>query len=73
MRCGLRVSDATGLAFDCIVHDRDHAPYLRYFNHKMKREALVPIDEQLRTDISHQQQRVRYRYPTERRCCSPGL
>jgi hypothetical protein len=63
MRCGLRISDATGLALDCVVHDGHGAPYLRYFNHKMKREALVPIDEQLQTDIGHQQQRVRDRYP----------
>ena len=34
---------------DCIVHDGDGAPYLRYFNHKMKREALVPIDDELGT------------------------
>ncbi len=63
IRCGLRVSDATKLAFDCIVRDRDDAPYLRYYNHKMKREALVPVDEQLDADIGHQQQRVRDRYP----------
>ena len=47
MRCGLRVSDALKLRFDCIVRDAESAPYLRYFNHKMKREALVPIDEEL--------------------------
>ena len=63
MRCGLRISDAAGLPFDCIVHDGGGAPYLRYVNHKMKREALVPIDNQLAADIAHQQQRVRDRYP----------
>jgi hypothetical protein len=45
IRCGLRVSDATGLPFDCVVRDADCAPYLRYYNRKMKREALVPIDD----------------------------
>ena len=46
------------LPFDCIVTDADGAPYLRYYNHKMKREALVPIDDELRALISGQQQRV---------------
>ena len=48
MRCGLRVTDALRLRADCVAADAEDAPYLRYFNHKMKREALVPIDEQLR-------------------------
>ena len=48
IRCGLRVTDALRLPRDCIVLDADGAPYLRYLNHKMKREALVPIDEELR-------------------------
>ena len=34
------------------------APYLRYFNHKMSREAAVPIDEELESEIRAQQQRV---------------
>ncbi len=63
MRCGLRISDATGLPFDCVVRDADGAPYLRYYNRKMKREALVPIDEELERLISEQQHRVRERWP----------
>ncbi|MGH3855528.1 MAG: hypothetical protein ACRDR6_18970, partial [Pseudonocardiaceae bacterium] len=47
MRCGLRVGDASKVAADCVVRDGDGAPYLRYTNRKMKREALVPIDEEL--------------------------
>ena len=47
MRCGLRVGDATKIGLDCVVRDADGAPYLRYSNRKMKREALVPIDEEL--------------------------
>ena len=47
IRCGLRVNDALRLPRECVVLDADQAPYLRYFNHKMKREALVPIDEEL--------------------------
>ena len=63
IRCGLRVSDALKLSFDCITEDGDGAPYLRYDNHKMRREALVPIDEQLRDLIAEQQRRVLDRFP----------
>ena len=63
IRCGLRVGDAARLPFSCIVTDADGAPYLRYYNHKMKREALVPIDEELRQQISDQQQRTLRRWP----------
>jgi integrase len=63
MRCGLRISSAVGLPFDCIVTDADGAPYLRYYNTKMKREALVPIDEELHREIVQQQQRTLARFP----------
>lgn len=58
IRCGLRVGDATGLAYDCLVTDASGAPYLRYVNHKMNREALVPLDEELHALILTQQARV---------------
>jgi integrase len=58
IRCGLRVTDALRLAHDCIVADAEGAPYLRYFNHKMKRQALVPIDEELHQMVVDQQARV---------------
>jgi integrase len=63
MRCGLRVSDALKLAFDSIVQDADGAPYLRYVNHKMKREALVPIDEEVHQLVNEHRQRVLARWP----------
>ena len=64
IRCGLRVSDALKLPFDCVVTGDDGAPYLRYYNHKMKREALVPIDDELTALIREQQQRVLGLYPS---------
>ena len=64
IRCGLRVSDALRLPFECVVTDHAGAPYLRYCNHKMKREALVPIDEELQTLISEQQTRILGLYPS---------
>jgi integrase len=69
IHCGLRVSDAVRLERDCIACDADGAPYLRYFSHKMKREALVPIDEELRRLIDEQQHRVLERWPN----IPPGL
>jgi integrase len=63
MRCGLRISDALRLEHGCVITDADQAPYLRYFNHKMKREALVPIDEELHQLIGQQQRRLLVRWP----------
>ena len=63
IRCGLRITDAIRLPLDCLVSDSDGAPYLRYLNHKMNREALVPVDEQLVQQIRGQQARVTGRYP----------
>ena len=45
---GCGSADAVTLPWDCTVTDADGAPYLRYYNTKMKREALVPIDDELR-------------------------
>ncbi len=64
IRCGLRVSDALKLPLHCTVTDEAGAPYLRYLNHKMKREALVPVDDELLELIRGQQQRVLDRYPS---------
>jgi integrase len=63
IRCGLRITDATGLPFDCVVTDTEAAPYLRYYNHKMRREALVPIDEELHRLIRDQQRRLLQHWP----------
>lgn len=63
MRCGLRVTDAARLPADCVVADADGAPYLKYFNHKMKRDALVPIDGQLAEMVAAHRQRNTGRWP----------
>ena len=67
MRCGLRVTDALRLRSDCVVTDAEGAPYLRYFNHKMKRDALVPIDDHLADAIVDQQTTVISRWPARHR------
>src|SRR5690606_3221724 len=71
IRCGLRVTDALRLPVDCVVTDADGAAYLRYYNHKMKREALVPIDEQLQSLINEQRQKVAARWPDAARLLFP--
>jgi integrase len=63
IRCGLRLSSAVTLDWDCVVTDDAGAPYLRYWNTKMKREALVPADEQITAMIAAQRDRVRRRWP----------
>jgi len=63
MHCGLRVTDALRLRSDCVTTDTDGAPYLRYFNHKMHRDALVPIDTELADAIGHQRHRNLNRWP----------
>jgi len=70
-RCGLRISSALALDFDCLLHDGQGAPYLRYFNTKMRREAAVPIDEELEASIRDQQRRVLNQWP-EGTACFPG-
>jgi integrase len=59
---GLRINDALHLAQDCVTFDRHQAPYLRYYNRKMKREALVPISTDIAAAIAEQAQRVRTEY-----------
>ena len=69
MRCGLRITDGLRLRSDCVVADAEGAPYVRYFNHKMKRDALVPIDEQLPELIAEHRIRTTERWPAG----TPGL
>jgi integrase len=62
MESGLRINDALHLPQDCVTFDRHQAPYLRYYNRKMKREALVPISTEMATVIAEQAERVRTDY-----------
>lgn len=62
---GLRIGDACALGYDPIVRDRDDNPYIRYWNHKMRREAYVPISAAMLGKIREQQARAREQYPAE--------
>ena len=63
LRTGLRIGDATRLALDCLIRDPQGAVYLRYRNHKMRRDAVVPIDDQLAAMIEAQQARTQLQFP----------
>lgn len=63
MATGLRVGDGTRLSVDCVTTDAHGAPYLAYRNHKMRRDALVPISPSLAATIAEQQQWVLARFP----------
>jgi integrase-like protein len=58
------IGDGTRLQMDCLVRDPQGAVYLRYRNHKMRRDAVVPIDDELASMIEAQQARTRQRFPT---------
>lgn len=45
MDCGLRATDTARLRTDALIAGSDGAPYLRYWNHKRRREAIVPISD----------------------------
>jgi len=47
-------------------------PYLRYFNTKMRREAAVPVDEELEAAIRDQQRRILDRWLDGTTCLFPG-
>jgi integrase len=62
IRCGLRSGDCRLLGFDCLVHDGEGHPYLQYLNHKMKRTAFMPLDDDLAARIRDQQRNVLQRF-----------
>jgi len=62
MRTGLRVTDGCQLPLDCLRQDPQGAPYLHYRNHKMRRDALVPIDDALAESVREQQAATRERF-----------
>lgn len=62
IRCGLRAIDAVDLSLDCLLQDDQGHPYLHYLNHKMKRDAYVPIDDELAGRVREQRAAVEARF-----------
>lgn len=63
METGLRSVDAMRLLFDPITRDQAGAPYLVFWNHKLSREAIIPISERLLGELRRQQAQLRERFP----------
>jgi integrase len=61
---GPRSVDCLRLPYDPITVDEAGAPYLRFFNHKLSREAIIPISEQLTDQIRRQQHDLTTRFGT---------
>jgi integrase len=61
---GLRSVDCLRLPFDPVTVDQAGAPYLKYFNHKLSREAIIPISQRLTEQIRRQQQDLTERFGT---------
>jgi site-specific recombinase XerD len=60
---GLRSIDALRLPFDALMTGADGAPYLRYINHKLRREAVIPVSDRIVAEIHRQQDYVSARWP----------
>ncbi len=63
METGLRSVDAMRLPFDPVTRDQAGAPYLVFWNHKVSREAIIPISERLLGELRRQQAQLRERFP----------
>jgi len=63
---GLRSIDALRLPFDPVTVDEAGAPYLVFVNHKLSREAIIPITERLLNQIRAQQRDLDERFGEQR-------
>ncbi len=61
--CGFRVSSVVTLMRDCVELGSDGQPYLRYFNVKGSREALLPIPPLLAEQLGRQRAWLAERFP----------
>ena len=60
---GLRINDACAFVFNPIITDSAGWPCLKFFNHKMRIEQLVPLSERAADTIGAQQGLVAQRWP----------
>jgi integrase len=60
---GFRVSSVVTLTRDCLELGSDGHPYLRYFNVKASREAMLPIPPLLAEQLARQQASLAERFP----------
>ncbi len=60
---GRRAGELCTIDNDCVIHDGDGHPYLRYYQSKMRKEHTIPINERTLETIEEQQAWVRQRWP----------
>jgi hypothetical protein len=60
---GFKPVDALRLPFDPVSSDQAGAPYLRFYNHKQSRDAIIPISDRVQAAICDQQAWLRERWP----------
>ena len=60
---GFRVSSVVTLTRDCVELGSDGHPYVRYFNVKARREAMLPIPPLLAEQLQRQEAFLAERYP----------
>ena len=64
LACGLRLSDARQLPFDCLIYDPEDNPYLAWINRKTSNEpGYFPISNDLAKHIRVQQIATTTRFP----------
>ena len=63
---GLRSIDTLRLPFDPITVDEAGAPYLIFYNHKLSRDAVIPISQRLVAQIRRQQHDLDKRFGSPR-------
>ncbi len=60
---GLRANDACTLEYNPVIADSAGWPCLKYYNHKMATEQLIPLSQRAADTILEQQQQLRTRWP----------
>lgn len=70
---GLRSVDCLRLPLDPITTDEAGAPYLRFFNHKASKEAVIPISDRVLEQVSRQQADLGDRFATAPRFLLPAI
>lgn len=63
METGRRLGEIVNLAFGCVVHDGDGQPYLHYYQSKLSKEHVIPLNGRAGDVIAAQQARVLARWP----------
>ena len=53
--CGMRISELLTLSYNCLSQDASGDWFLRYYQHKLKKEHTIPISAAVATTIREQQ------------------